>query len=133
MMSASNRTTRSRHMSRIAELMKLNTGILAAILAASLAPTTPMQADEPASKPIKALLVLGGCCHDYKTQQELLSKGIAERARVEVAIAYDPDTTNGHLNPVYERSDWAAAYDVIIHDECSSQVKDLAVIDRILE
>jgi type 1 glutamine amidotransferase len=84
-------------------------------------------------KPIRALLVLGGCCHDYKQQQELLSKGISERAHVEVVIAYDPDTTTGHLNPVYESPAWATGFDVVIHDECSSDVTDLAVIDRILE
>ena len=50
-----------------------------------------------------------------------------------MSIAYDPDTTNTHLNPVYERSDWATGYDVIIHDECSSMVKDPAIIDRILD
>jgi len=83
-------------------------------------------------KPIKALLVLGGCCHDYKTQKDVLSQGLAARAAVEVTIAYDPDTTNGHLNPVYENPGWAKGFDVIIHDECSSMVKDLAVIDRIL-
>jgi type 1 glutamine amidotransferase len=107
---------------------------LLAIAAASL--TANMQAvpaQESAVKPIKALLVLGGCCHDYKTQQDILSKGLAARARAEITIAYDPDTTNTHLNPVYERSDWASGYDVIIHDECSSQVKDPAIIDRILE
>lgn len=89
------------------------------------------RAEDP--KPIRALLVIGGCCHDYATQQELLSKGIAERAHVEVVVAYDPDKTNGHLNPVYQSADWAKGFDVIIHDECSSQVTDLAVIDRILE
>src|SRR5436309_12120612 len=89
-------------------------------------------AQQSGVKPIKALLVIGGCCHDYKEQQEILKKGIAERAQVEVTIAYDPDTTTMHLNPVYEKSDWAAGYDVIIHDECSSGVKDMAVIDRIL-
>lgn len=93
---------------------------------------TPALADEPAVAPLKALLVLGGCCHDYKAQQEILAKGIAERAAVEVAIAYDPDTTTMHLNPVYEKADWAAGYDVILHDECSSGIKDPAVIDRIL-
>src|SRR5262245_35289267 len=89
-------------------------------------------AQQPGVKPIKALLVLGGCCHDYKEQQEILKKGIAERAHVEVSVAYDPDTTNMHLNPVYEKPDWADGFDVIIHDECSSNVKDLAVINRIL-
>jgi type 1 glutamine amidotransferase len=89
-----------------------------------------LAADPPA--PLKALLVLGGCCHDYKTQQDLLVNGLAERAHVKVSVAYDPDTTNGHLNPVYQNPDWAAEYDVIIHDECSSNVKDLSIIDRIL-
>lgn len=84
-------------------------------------------------KPLRALLILGGCCHDYNTQKELLSKGISDRAHVEVVIAYDKDTTTSHLNPVYEKADWAEGFDVIIHDECTSDVKDLTIIDRILE
>jgi len=83
-------------------------------------------------KPLKALLVIGGCCHDYAAQKEILAQGLAARAHVEVTIAYDPDTTTKHLNPVYEKADWAAGFDVVIHDECSSDVKDKAVIDRIL-
>src|SRR5207249_6687791 len=83
-------------------------------------------------KPLKALLVIGGCCHDYKSQKDILAEGLQSRAHVEVNVAYDPDTTNTHLNPVYEKAEWATAYDVIIHDECSSNMKDLAVIDRIL-
>jgi type 1 glutamine amidotransferase len=111
-----------------------NRGMLMLMLVSALSALfaqTAATAAEPV-KPIKALLVLGGCCHDYKTQQELLTKGIAERAHVEVAVAYDPDTTNAHLNPVYHNPDWASEYDVIIHDECSSNVKDLPIIDRIL-
>lgn len=91
----------------------------------------PAAADDV--KPLRALLVLGGCCHDYNTQKDLLAKGISERAHVEVLIAFDPDKTTSHLNPVYENADWAEGFDVIIHDECSSDVKDLAIIDRILE
>jgi trehalose utilization protein len=88
-------------------------------------------ADEPA-KPLRALLVLGGCCHDYAHQKDILTKGIGERARVEFVVAYDPSTTTTHLNPVYENPDWASGFDVVIHDECTSDVKDLAMIDRIL-
>ncbi len=93
----------------------------------------PLLAQETNIKPIKALLVLGGCCHDYVTQQELLKKGIEKRAHVEITVAYDPDKGTQHLNPIYESADWAKGYDVIIHDECSSDVKDVAVIDRILD
>jgi type 1 glutamine amidotransferase len=84
-------------------------------------------------KPIRALLVLGGCCHDYKKQQELLTTGISARANVQWAIAYDPDTGTKHVNPVYEKEDWAKGFDVVVHDECCSDVKDLKVIDRILK
>jgi type 1 glutamine amidotransferase len=101
-------------------------------LSALQLPVRPATADEPAVKPLRALLVIGGCCHDYKTQKETLAQGIAHRAHVEIVVAYDPDTTTRHLNPVYEKPDWAAGFDVVIHDECSSDVKDLTVIDRIL-
>jgi hypothetical protein len=87
---------------------------------------------DAAVKPLKALLVIGGCCHDYKAQKDILSVGISSRAHVEVVVAYDPDTTTRHLNPVYENANWAEGFDVVIHDECSADVKDLTVIDRIL-
>ena len=48
-------------------------------------------------------------------------------------IAYDPDSGTKHLNPVYEKDDWAKGFDVVVHDECSADVKDLKVIDRILK
>src|SRR5262249_4185159 len=44
-------------------------------------------------KPIRALLVIGGCCHDYAKQKDILAKGLSNRAHVEVTVAYDPDTT----------------------------------------
>ena len=94
----------------------------------------PAWGDEPKTsvKPIRALLVLGGCCHDYETQKELLANGISARAHVEIVIAHDPDKSTTHLNPIYDSPDFADGFDVIIHDECSADVKDLAIIDRIL-
>jgi type 1 glutamine amidotransferase len=94
--------------------------------------THALAADDPAPKPLRALLVLGGCCHDYAAQKDILAKGISERARVSVVIAYDSDRGTQHLNPIYQNPDWAAGYDVVIHDECCSDVKDLELIDRIL-
>jgi type 1 glutamine amidotransferase len=88
---------------------------------------------EERDKPIRALLVIGGCCHDYAKQKDIVTHGVSERASVAWTIAYDPDTTTSHLNPVYQDADWAKDFDVIVHDECSSDVKDLAVIDRILK
>jgi type 1 glutamine amidotransferase len=84
-------------------------------------------------KPIRALLVIGGCCHDYKKQQELLMKGISARANVQWAVSYDPDTGTKHLNPIYEKEDWSKGFDVVLHDECCSDVKELKVVERILK
>jgi hypothetical protein len=84
-------------------------------------------------KPIRALLVLGGCCHDYGKQKDILTKGIFERANVSWTIAYDPDKGTKHLNPVYEKADWAKGYDVVVHDECCADVKDLNIVGRILQ
>lgn len=89
-------------------------------------------AKEPV-KPLRALLVIGGCCHDYEVQKDLLSKGISERAHIEVTVAYDPDKTTKHLNPVYENPNWADGFDVVIHDECTADVTDKNIIDRILD
>lgn len=88
---------------------------------------------EDDAKPIRALLVIGGCCHDYEKQKDILTKGISARANVQWTISYDPDKGTKHLNPIYEKSDWAKDFDVIVHDECCSDVKDLKTIERILK
>jgi type 1 glutamine amidotransferase len=103
------------------------------IIPALLPPVLSQDKQAAAVKPIRALLVIGGCCHDYAKQKDILSKGITARANVEFTIAYDANTTKAHINPVYQKTDWAKGFDVIVHDECSGDVKDLAIINRILE
>src|SRR5438552_6731622 len=61
--------------------------------------------DKADDKPIRALLVAGGCCHDYAKQKDLLTQGISARANVTWTISYDPAQGTKHLNPVYEKGD----------------------------
>lgn len=84
-------------------------------------------------KPIRALFVAGGCCHDYAHQKDIITKGISERANVQWAIAYDPATGTTHKNPVYDNAEWYKGFDIIVHDECTADVKDLKVIDTVLK
>jgi type 1 glutamine amidotransferase len=119
--------TRPKFLARAAAAVAL---VFALVLGLGHSEAAPVVADAP---PVKALLVLGGCCHDYKTQKDLLTKGVSARANVSWAIAYDTDTTIKHMNPVYEKDDWAKGFDVIVHDECTSGVTDPKVIDRILK
>ncbi len=112
--------------------MKRRVGLMLVLAWALARPGTLAQAQEP-PRPIRALLVLGGCCHDYARQKDLLARGISRRAHVEWTIAYDPDTTTRHKNPIYDNPDWSRGFDVVVHDECSSDVNNMAVIDTVLK
>lgn len=85
------------------------------------------------TKPLRALLVAGGCCHDYVKQHEILSQGIQARANVQVDVIWTDDKSTNPPLPLYEKIDWAKGYDVIIHDECAAGNNDKAVLTRILE
>jgi len=107
------------------------TPTLIAILGLASAAASSAAAQE--QKPIRALLVLGGCCHDYKEQQHVLTKGVSARANVQWTISYDADTGTKHLNPWYEKDDWAKGFDVVVHDECCSDVNDIKTVEKILK
>lgn len=82
--------------------------------------------------PIKALLITGGCCHDYGNQKDLLKKGIEARAHVVVDQIHTDDRSTKARFDIYEKPDWAAGYQVVIHDECSADVKDMPYVQNIL-
>jgi type 1 glutamine amidotransferase len=90
-------------------------------------------ADPADERPIRALLVIGGGSHDYGKQKDIVVAGISARANVAWKVAYDPITSNMHANAVYADPNWAAGFDVIVHDESCGRVTDLALVRRILE
>jgi type 1 glutamine amidotransferase len=98
----------------------------AALLAAVSAPAAD------AVKPLRVLLVAGGCCHDYATQTQILEKGIEARVRADVEVVFNPDKSTKATFEIYGKPDWASGYDVVIHDECSADVTDPAYVERIL-
>lgn len=83
--------------------------------------------------PLKALLVCGGCCHDYKKQSEILRDGIQARANVQVDVVISTDAGTSPYFPMYESKDWAKGYDVVIHDECSADIKDMNYVRNITD
>ncbi|MGI9240084.1 MAG: DUF7133 domain-containing protein, partial [Verrucomicrobiales bacterium] len=106
--------------------MKISTNI--AILLLSLF-CTQLHAEV---KPLKALLIAGGCCHDYKGQTKVLSEGIQARANVQVDVYWTDDRSTNPPLPIYDNPDWAKGYDIIIHDECAAGNADLGTMARIL-
>ena len=82
------------------------------------------------AKPLKALLVTGGCCHDYTAQKKIIPEGISARANVEWTIVHEGDDRE-HQISIYSNPDWAKGYDVVVHNECYGYVKDVAFVERI--
>ncbi len=83
-------------------------------------------------KPLKALLILGGCCHDYAKQKDILKRGIEARVMAEVTIVYSSDKSTKARFDIYDNPDWAKGYDVVIHDECSADVTEQPYVRNIL-
>src|SRR5579864_9184744 len=94
--------------------------------------SAPVIAGQEAVKPIKALLITGGCCHDYAHQKDILKQGIEARANVVVDVIYVPDSNTHPALPIYGHRDYAKGYDVVIHDECAADVNDPAIIEGVL-
>jgi putative heme-binding domain-containing protein len=84
-------------------------------------------------KPIRALLVIGGCCHDYRRQKAILTEGISARANVVWTIVHEGDGTTTHKMSVYNNPEWSKGFDVVVHDECSADVTDREFVEGIIK
>ncbi|MEO7098041.1 MAG: discoidin domain-containing protein [Luteolibacter sp.] len=83
--------------------------------------------------PIRALLVCGGCCHDYASQAVILRDEIQKRANVQIDVIRSEDKGTKPWFPMYENKDWAKGYDVIIHDECAAEIKEMPYVQNIVD
>lgn len=84
-------------------------------------------------KPIRALMISGGCCHDYPNQNLILSEGISSRARVDWTLVNQGGTARDVQIPVYDDPHWADGYDVVVHNECFGGVTDVDWLESIVK
>ena len=113
-------TTRS----RISSLMLSASALLIAL-------ASPLQAQK-SSKPLKVLLITGGCCHSYATQKNVIKKGLQTRANVVVDQVHTDDSSNNPPLSIYRNPNYAKGYDVVVHDECAAGMADLSVLNGVL-
>jgi type 1 glutamine amidotransferase len=83
-------------------------------------------------KPLKALLLTGGCCHDYAAQKDILKTGIEARGNIVVTQIHTDNKTVKPDLPIYGMPEYAKGYDVVIHDECAAGISDDAVVKAVL-
>jgi hypothetical protein len=87
-------------------------------------------ADAP--KPLKILLITGGCCHDYAKQKDILKEGLEARANVIVDQIHTDDKSTKPPLTIYGNPDYAKGYDLVIHDECAAGVNEQPVVEAVL-
>ena len=83
--------------------------------------------------PLRVLLITGGCCHDYARQKDILKKGIEERANVVIDHIHTGDTSTKPPLAILGNADYAKGYDLVIHDECGSDISDPATVEAVLK
>src|SRR5688572_6818337 len=85
-----------------------------------------------AAKPLRALLITGGCCHDYEAQKTILTNGISARANVTWTVLHENGDGKAHELSLYKKANWAKDFDVIVHNECFGQVKNVQFVESIV-
>ncbi|HNQ72768.1 MAG TPA: ThuA domain-containing protein [Verrucomicrobiota bacterium] len=91
-----------------------------------------VSAAEP-PKPLRALLITGGCCHDYAQQKDVLKQGLEARANVVVDQVHTSDASTKPPLPILGNPDYADGYDVVIHDECGADIADPKLVEGVLQ
>src|SRR5436190_4587283 len=86
-----------------------------------------------APRPLRVLLITGGCCHEYAKQKDILKQGLEERANVVVDQIHTDDTSTHPPLAILGNPDYAKAYDLVIHDECASDVSDPGKVEAVLK
>jgi type 1 glutamine amidotransferase len=123
-------------------IIKIFALLCLATVAALLTDSSWLSGDELARQaesvtPIRALLITGGCCHDYATQKRIISEGVSARANVQWTIVHDVeadlDKSRTRQIPIYHEPGFWKDYDVIVHNECLGGLEDDAFLEKIAQ
>lgn len=83
------------------------------------------------SKPLHALLVTGGCCHNYPLQTQQFTNALTKLTPVEWTVVMDGGSGTRAEIPLYDNPDWAKGYDVVIHNECFADTTNPVYLRKI--
>jgi type 1 glutamine amidotransferase len=78
-----------------------------------------------AAGPIRALLITGGCCHDYAAQAKALAEATEKLGPITWTVVNEGGTTKNAKIKLYDDPNWAKAYDVVVHNECFADLNDI--------
>jgi type 1 glutamine amidotransferase len=93
--------------------------------------TAALGANSTPRGPIRALLITGGCCHDYKLQTEAFAEGMKKFGDVKWTVVHEGGTSKNAKFALYDNPNWAKAYDVVVHNECFADLNDIEYVRKI--
>lgn len=109
------------------------------VLFASLAVTSNAQegadpAEESKRPPrVRALMVTGGCCHDYQNQKKIISEGLSARVGEIDWTILEYGSQREVKADVYKQGDWINGFDIVVHNECFGAVEDGDFVQGIVD
>lgn len=82
-------------------------------------------------KPLKVLLITGGCCHNYPLQTQALKDGLSKHSVANWTVVNEGGSGTESMLSLYDNPDWAKGYDVVVHNECFANTKSPEYIRKI--
>src|SRR5678816_1695327 len=131
-----NKPPRTRELTSLAHVfypMRIQKFLLLLAVCGALASSSTASAAEKlySGKPIRALIITGGCCHNYNFQADAMTNGLSQQADFEWTVVNEGGNgTKGEID-LYKNVDWAKPYDVIIHNECFADTTNANYIRNI--
>jgi type 1 glutamine amidotransferase len=95
----------------------LSFGLFLIFFAACLLPV--FSAEKKTSKPLKALLFVGGCCHDYEKLAPHLTNSLGKLVNAQFDVTFN-------LDP-WQNKNFADAYDFLVYDVCFEEADSTAL------
>lgn len=84
------------------------------------------------AKPLRIMLITGGCCHNYAAQKGILKEGLEARIPCSVEQIHVDDGSTKPPLPIFGNKDYAAGFDLVIHDECAADISDPAIVKDVI-
>lgn len=84
-------------------------------------------------KPLRVLLITGGCCHNYTFQAQVLKDALAKYKKADWTVINEGGKGTKAVLPFFNDSNWAKGYDVVIHNECFADTDDSDYIKKITQ
>ena len=82
-------------------------------------------------KRLRALVISGGCCHDYSAQNKILINNVDKALPVDWTVLIEGGRGTKGRVALYDTPDWSKGFDIVVHNECYADNSDPKLIRQI--